>query len=161
MEVGEGAEAGEFFGREGELERFLDQNDELGEREGIEAEVGGEADLLGGHLESRAERAFHEALDDAENNRGEVSGVTGAAVVERGIVSGRRATLEERAKVVGGSGGGVGGGGEHGGSGGGHGRWVDADRDKARRGNRQWERESFFVSAGRGRERRYEFKNGI
>jgi hypothetical protein len=57
VEVGEGAEAGEFFGREGELERLLDQNDELGEREGIEAEIGGEADLLGGHLESRAERA--------------------------------------------------------------------------------------------------------
>jgi hypothetical protein len=55
VEVGEGAKAGEFFGREGELERFLDQNDELGEREGIEAEIGGEADFLGGHLESRAQ----------------------------------------------------------------------------------------------------------
>jgi len=57
VEVGEGAEAGEFLGREGELERLFDQNDEFGEREGIEAEIGGEADLLGGHLESRAERA--------------------------------------------------------------------------------------------------------
>ena len=57
VEVGEGAEARKFLGREGELERFLDQNDELGEREGIEAEIGGEADFLGGHLESRAEGA--------------------------------------------------------------------------------------------------------
>ena len=57
MEIGEGAEAGELFGRESELERFLDQNDELGERERIEAEIGGEADFLGGHLESRAEGA--------------------------------------------------------------------------------------------------------
>jgi hypothetical protein len=57
VEVGEGAEAGEFLGREGELERLFDQNDEFGEREGIEAEIGGEADFLGGHLESRAERA--------------------------------------------------------------------------------------------------------
>ena len=57
MEISERAEAGEFFGRERELERLLDQNDELGEREGIEAEVGGEADFLGGHLESRAEGA--------------------------------------------------------------------------------------------------------
>jgi len=111
VEVGEGAEAGKFLGRESELERFLNQNDELGEREGIEAEIGGEADFLGGHLESRAERAFHIPLDDTENNRGEVRGVTGAAVVERGGVGGRRATLEERAKVVGGSQGGVGGGG--------------------------------------------------
>jgi hypothetical protein len=55
VEVGEGAKAWEFFGRESELERFLDQNDELGEREGIEAEIGGEADFLGGHLESRAQ----------------------------------------------------------------------------------------------------------
>ncbi len=117
VEISERAEAGEFFGRERELERLLDQNDELGEREGIEAEVGGEADFLGGHLESRAERAFNEALDDAENNRGEVSGVAGAAVVECGSVGGRRATLEERAKVVGGSRGGVGGGGKHGGGG--------------------------------------------
>ena len=77
MEVGEGAKAGEFFGREGELERFLDQNDELGEREGIEAEIGGEADFIGGHLESRAEGTFHIPLDDTENNRGEVRGVTG------------------------------------------------------------------------------------
>ena len=111
VEVGEGAEAGEFLGREGELERFLDQNDELGEREGIEAEVGGEADFLGGHLESRAEGTFYVPLDDTENNRGEVRGVMGPAVVERGGVGGRRATLEERAKVVGGSRGGVGGGG--------------------------------------------------
>ena len=146
MEVGEGAEARKLFGREIELERFFDQDDELGEREGIEAEIGGEADFLGGHLESRAQGAFYEALDDTENNRGEVRGVTGAAVVERGGVGGRRATLEERAKVVGGSGsgGGVGGGGEHGGGGGGHGRWVDADRDKARRGNRQCGREFFL-----------------
>ena len=144
VEIGERAEAGEFFGREGELERFLDQNDELSEREGIEAEVGGEADFLGGHLESRSQGTFYVALDDTENNRGEVRGVTGAAVVERGIVSGRRATLEERAKVVGGSRGGVGGSGEHGGGDGGHGRWVDADRDKARRGNRQWERGIFL-----------------
>ncbi len=57
VEIGEGAEARKLFGREIELERFLDQNDELGEREGIEAEVGGEADFLGGHLESRAEGA--------------------------------------------------------------------------------------------------------
>ena len=111
VEVGEGAEARKFLGREGELERLLDQNDELGEREGIEAEVGGEADFLSGHLESRAQGTFYVALDDTENNRGEVRGVTGAAVVERGIVSGRRATLEERAKVVGGSRAGVGGGG--------------------------------------------------
>jgi hypothetical protein len=57
VEISERAEAGEFFGREGQLERLLDEDHELGEREGIEAEVGGEADFLGGHLESRAERA--------------------------------------------------------------------------------------------------------
>jgi hypothetical protein len=57
VEIRKGAEAEEFFGREGQLERLLDEDHELGEREGIEAEVGGEADFLGGHLESRAERA--------------------------------------------------------------------------------------------------------
>ena len=57
VEVGEGAEARKLFGREIELERFFDQDDELGEREGIEAEIGGEADFLGGHLESWAEGA--------------------------------------------------------------------------------------------------------
>ena len=111
VEIGEGAEARKFLGREGELERLFDQNDEFGEREGIEAEIGGEADFLGGHLESRAQGTFYVALDDTENNRGEVRGVAGPAVVERGGVGGRRATLEERAKVVGGSRAGVGGGG--------------------------------------------------
>ncbi len=104
LHVAEGAEVTEFLVVDRDGEDFLGEEDDLHERQRIEAEVRDEAQLGGGGGGSGEEFfavfALDEASDDAEDDRGDVDGIGRAAEGEGAFEGGGRAALKGFAERV-------------------------------------------------------------
>lgn len=107
MHVADGAQVTEFSVVDLDVKDIFGEGGELHEREGIEAEVGGEAQVRAGRDEARTDSGIGEAGEQTRDDEGKMGGVAGAPEGEHGVERRGRTPTEretERGDIGGGGG---------------------------------------------------------